>query len=50
MVTRKKKYEYVSTIHKEEDDGFPEKYCYPRDGLRGVKLELYATMHSLKAK
>ena len=46
----KKKYDYVPTIRDEADDGFPEKYRYPRDGLRGVKLELYAVMHTLKAK
>ena len=46
----KKEYEYVPTTRDEADDGFPAKYPYPRDGLRGMKLELYATMHTLKAK
>ena len=47
---RKKKYEYVPTIRYKADYGFPGKYCYSHDVLRGVKLALYATVHTLTAK
>ena len=38
------------TLGYKADDGFPGKYCYSHDDLRGVKLELYATVHTLTAK
>ena len=46
---KKKKYDYIPTFPEENDD-FPQEYCFPRDGPRGVKTVIYLIMHILKSK